>query len=720
MNDFVLKQLMSEFPVRQEFIQNTLMLFEEGNTIPFIARYRKEWTGNLDEVQLREIKERYDYLVDLQERKCVIINTISEQGKLTPDLEGKINACLIKQELEDIYLPFKPKKRTKATEAMEKGLGPLAEIIMAQELTQGDLEDIARPYLCEEKGVLNIEQAYIEAGFICSEKISEMADLRKFIRDVTTKKGIIVCKVKRGYEDQPTKFNMYYDYQEPINGIASHRVLAIRRGMKEGVLSVSIQSPVEEIIEGLRGNVIKNQNSIFTQMIEYFIDDAYKRLIEDSIEKQIWNELKEVSDGPAIAIFSKNLRDILLTPPVFGKIIMGIDPGQRTGCKIAIIDNTGKFLDSATIYPHPPVNKRGEALTILLDLIDKFQVEYIAIGNGTASRETEVLVRELLSVRAREEAGWEVMPVVVNEAGASVYSASDVAREEFPNLDVTIRGAISIARRLQDPLAELVKIDPKSIGVGQYQHDVDQKSLKKALDEVVESCVNYVGVDLNTASASLLRYVSGIGPQLAKQIISRREDKGGFKNRTELLDIPRFGAKAFEQSAGFLRIRNGDQPLDNSAVHPESYYIVEAMSRDKGVSISELMYNLELINQIDPDTYITEKAGLPTITDIIEELKKPGRDPRGEIKSAKFRSDVISIEDLKEGMLLEGVVTNITDFGAFVDIGVHNDGLLHISKMGKRYIKDPRRVCSIGDVIKVKVISIDLERKRIGLSMKDF
>ncbi len=718
MDDFILKQFLKEFPFREEYIQNTVRLFDEGNTIPFIARYRKEWTGGLDEVQLREIKERYDYLIDLQTRKGVILKSINEQDKLTPELRLKIESCLVKQDLEDIYLPYRPKRKTKATEAMEKGLCPLAEMIMAQDLTEGDLDNIAFPFLNKEKGILNTEMAYKEAGYICSEQIAEMAELRKFVRDLTMQKGEVVSIVKKKYEDQPTKYNMYYDYHEPANSIASHRLLAIRRGVREDILNAHINAPVDEILEGIVARVIKNSNSIFVPLIIDYIEDAYKRLMADSIEKQIWKELKERSDEPAISIFTKNLKDLLLTPPILNKTVMGIDPGLRTGCKVAVVDSIGKYLDSVTIYPHPPVNKKGEAMASLIEMIDNFGVEYIAIGNGTASRETEIFIRNLLEERAMEGVPWEVKYVVVNESGASVYSASTIAREEFPELDVTIRGAISIARRLQDPLAELVKIDPKSIGIGQYQHDVDQKRLKKSLDLVVESCVNYVGVDLNTASASLLQYVSGIGPQMAKQIVAWREERGAFRNRDQLLNITRFGTKAFEQSAGFLRIRDGDQPLDNSAVHPESYSIVESICSDLGVRIDELIKNSKLIDQIDPNAYITDKAGLPTVLDILEELKKPGRDPRGDIRSPKFREDIQSIEDIKTGMVLEGVVTNITQFGAFVDIGVHNDGLVHISQMGIKFVKDPGTVCSVGDVIRVKVISVDIERKRISLSMK--
>ncbi|MBN2374258.1 RNA-binding transcriptional accessory protein [bacterium] len=719
MDTFVLNQILKEFPFRKEQIQNTVALLEEGNTIPFIARYRKEWTGQLDEVQLRQIKDRYDYLVDLQARKSVILNSIREQDKLTPELQERIESCLVKQDLEDLYLPYKPKRRTKATAAREKGLGPLADIIMVQDIVDGSLDEIARPFLDEEKGVLSIEQAYEGAGYICAEMIADMADLRKFVREVFMKKGEIVSQAKAGYENEPTKYTMYYDYREPVDKIASHRLLAIRRGDKEEILAANIVVTVDEVLEGINIRVIKNANSIFFPLLCGYIEDAYKRLIAESIEKQVWQALKERSDEPAISIFAKNLKNVLLVPPIPGKTVMGIDPGQRTGCKVAVIDSTGKYLYSATIYPHPPVNKKGEAMALMLDMIDNYGVEYISIGNGTASRETDIFVKELLAERAKDGSAWEVKAVVVNESGASIYSASDIAREEFPDLDLTVRGAISIARRLQDPLAELVKIEPKSIGVGQYQHDVDQKSLKQALDAVVESCVNFVGVDLNTASSSLLQYVSGIGPQLAKQIVAYREENGAFRSRNQLKKVPRFGAKAFEQSAGFLRIRDGEQPLDNSAVHPESYPIVQAMCQDLGVEITGLIGNNDLLDGIDPNKYITEKAGLPTVLDIIEELRKPGRDPRQEIKTPKFREDVMKMEDLKPGMMIEGVVTNLTNFGAFVDIGVHQDGLVHVSQMGKKFVKDPSAVCSVGDVVRVKVLSVDIERKRIGLSMKD-
>ena len=718
-DNFVLENLFKEFPFKREHIHNTIQLLEEGNTIPFIARYRKEWTGQLDEVQLRQIKDRYEYLVDLQARKAVILNSIKEQGKLTPELQKKIEVCLIKQDLEDLYLPYKPKRRTKATQAREKGLGPLAEMIMAQDRVEGDLDEIARPFLNQEQGVLTSEDAYMEAGFICAEMIADDADLRKFVRELTLEKGEILSRVKTGFDAEPTKFNMYYDYKEPVIDIASHRFLAIRRGVNEGILTASISAPVDEILDGLNQRVIKNWSCIFRPFILRYIEDAYKRLISESIQNQILQERKEHSDDQAIAVFAKNLRSILLAPPMPGKTVMGIDPGLRTGCKVAVVDSTGKYLESAAIYPHPPHHKKGEAMALLMDMIDQFGVEYIAIGNGTASRETEIFVRDLLEGRARDDAAWPINALMVSEAGASVYSASDTAREEFPQLDVTVRGAISIARRLQDPLAELVKIDPKSIGVGQYQHDVDQKMLKQALDAVVESGVNFVGVDVNTASASLLKHVSGIGPKLAKQIVAYRDDKGAFKNRRALLKVSGFGSKAFEQSAGFLRIRDGDQPLDNSAVHPESYPIVQAMCRDLGMEMKAFIGNQAVIEKIDPKRYTTEKAGLPTLLDILEELKKPGRDPRQDIQRPKFRSDVMNIEDLKPGMLLEGVVTNLTQFGAFVDIGVHQDGLVHVSKMGKKYVKDPTKVCTIGDVVRVKVMSVDLERKRISLSMKD-
>ncbi|MGA1795954.1 MAG: Tex family protein [bacterium] len=717
-DSLVLEQLCREFPFRREYIANTLQLLEEGNTIPFIARYRKEWTGQLDEVQLRTVKERFEYLKDLQARKAVILQSIREQEKLTPELATRIEACLVKQDLEDLYLPYRPKRRTKATIAREKGLGPLAEVIMAQDVVDGDPEGIARPFLDEEKGLATIEEVYREAGYICAEMIAEDASLRKFVRDLTMRKGEVVSRVKPGFETEPTKYTMYYDYREPVNGIASHRFLAIRRGEREGVLSASIAAPVDEILEGMNQRVITNRGSIFVQYLVRFIEDAYRRLVAESIQNQVRQEVKEHADITAIDIFAQNLKAILLAPPLPEKTVMGVDPGLRTGCKVAVVDRTGKYLDSAAIYPHPPVNKKGEAMGRLLDMIDEFGVEYIAIGNGTASRETEVFIRDVLAERTREGAPWPIRSVVVNEAGASVYSASDTARDEFPHLDVTIRGAISIARRLQDPLAELVKIEPKSIGVGQYQHDVDQKMLQDALDAVVESGVNFVGVDVNTASASLLQYVSGIGPRLARQIVAYRDEHGAYKSRTGLLKVQGFGPKAFEQSAGFLRIRGGDHPLDNSAVHPESYPIVEAMCRDLGVPMASLAGNQTLIATIDPNRYLTDKAGLPTILDIMEELKKPGRDPREDIKRPEFRSDVLTMEDLKPGMLLEGVVTNVTQFGAFVDIGVHQDGLVHVSQMGKKYVKDPTTVCRIGDVVRVKVLSVDLARKRIGLSMK--
>ncbi len=693
-------------------VGNTIDLLEESATVPFIARYRKERTGELDEVAIRGIEERLAYFTELEERKGTVLKSIEEQGKLSPELKGRIEATRQKTELEDLYLPFKPKRRTKATIARERGLEPLADIIAAQVITAGTPEETALPFVDAEREVPDATAALEGAGHILAERFAEDADLRAFVRRLTGEQGLISSRVAADKKEAVTKFEMYYDFQEPLREVPSHRMLAMRRGEKEEVLFLSIVAPVEEILAGLKARAISGE-SIFGALLSAVVEDSYKRLMAPSIEVELRLEAKQRAEEEAIRVFADNLRNLLLAPPAGSRRVLGIDPGLRTGCKLAAVDGTGRFLDHATVYPHTGEAKAGAAKKELLRLVEANGSEMIAVGNGTAGRETEQFVRETLM-----EAGKHLAVVMVSEAGASVYSASEIAREEFPDLDLTVRGAISISRRLQDPLAELVKIDPKSIGVGQYQHDVNQTQLKRALDAVVESCVNYVGVDLNTASRALLSYVSGLGPALAKAIVLYRDEHGQFPSRKSLMDVPRFGAKAFEQAAGFLRVRGGTNPLDNTAVHPERYAVVEAMATDLGVSLTDLAADPALIARIDLARYVTDTVGLPTLRDILEELKKPGRDPREEFVAASFRDDVREISDLREGMVLQGVVTNVTAFGAFVDVGVHQDGLVHVSHLTDRFVKDPNDAVRVGQVVKVKVLAVDGERKRISLSIR--
>ena len=694
-------------------VEHTVELLQEGATVPFIARYRKEQTGELDEVQIRSVEEQFAYFSELEERKVTVLKSIEEQGKLTRELRGRIEASRQKTEVEDLYLPFKPKRRTKATIARERGLEPLADIIATQELMRVAPEDAALPFVNPDKEVPDAAAALDGAGHILAERLSDNADARAVVRRLTNEQGVMTARVASDYKDQVTKFEMYYDFQEPLKAIPSHRMLAMRRGEKEEILYLAISAPVEQIHAALKLRLIQ-RSSIFSPLLEWVAEDAYKRLIAPSIEVELRLESKERADEAAIQIFAKNLRELLLAPPAGGKRVLGIDPGFRTGSKLAAVDATGRFLEHVTIYPHIGEARVPLARQELLRIVVAHDVEMVAVGNGTAGREMEIFVKETLAAAGRQ------LPVVsVSEAGASVYSASEIAREEFPELDLTVRGAISIARRLQDPLGELVKVDPKSIGVGQYQHDVNQGMLKRSLDGVVESCVNYVGVDLNTASWALLAYVSGVGPALAKAITRYRDENGSFTSRKALLKVPRFGAKAFEQSAGFLRIRGGTHPLDNSAVHPERYKLVESMAADLGVSLAALTADPALASRIDLKRYVSEGVGLPTLSDIIEELKKPGRDPRSQFQTVSFRDDIREIGDLKEGMILQGAVTNVTAFGAFVDIGVHQDGLVHISHLAGRYVKDPNDVVRAGQVVKVKVLSADPQRKRIALSIKE-
>lgn len=709
----ILSWIIESTSLKRFQVENCVELLQEGATVPFIARYRKERTGELDEVQIRAVEEQLGYFCELEERRHSILKSIEEQGKLTPELQDSIEKSRKKTELEDLYLPYKPKRRTKATIARERGLEPLADIISAQELTTGTPEDVALPFVDAEKEVPDTLAAIEGAGHILAERLADDAEMRAMVRQLTSDQGIFNSRVAADKKDQVTKFEMYYDFQEPLKAIPSHRMLAMRRGEKEEVLYLSILAPVDQIHAGLKSRLII-KDSIFMTILEQVALDAYKRLIAPSIEVELRLEAKERADDAAINIFNQNLRNLLLSPPVGGKIVLGVDPGFRTGSKLAVVDTTGKYHEHITVYPHVSEAQLPHARKELLRLVEKYTVEMIAIGNGTAGREMELFVKETLS-----SVGIHLTIVSVSEAGASVYSASEIAREEFPELDLTIRGAISIARRLQDPLGELVKVDPKSIGVGQYQHDVNQSMLKKSLDAVVESCVNYVGVDLNTASWALLSYVSGVGSSLAKSIVKFRDENGRFNSRKELLKVPRFGAKAYEQAAGFLRIRNGVNVLDNTAVHPERYALVSSMCADLSVSLEQLISDITLTNSINLKKYVSTDVGLPTLNDIIEELKKPGRDPRNQFQAAVFREDIRELNDLKEGMVLQGIVTNVTAFGAFVDIGVHQDGLVHISHLARKFVKDPNDAVKTGQIVKVKVLTADVQRKRISLSIKE-
>ena len=709
----VLGYLVEESGLKFPQVDNTVELLREGATVPFIARYRKERTGELDEVQIRSLEERLAYFGELEERKVTVLKTIEELGKLTPELKGRIEATRQKTELEDLYLPYKPKRRTKATIARERGLEPLAALIAAQELKTGTPEEAAAPFVAPEKEVPDAAAALAGAGHILAEGLSEDADARALVRQLTWEQGVFRSQVAAEKVGAVTKFEMYYDYQEPLKVIPSHRMLAMRRGEKEEVLRLAIDAPETDILLRLKARLLKGE-SIFRPLLEAVAEDAYRRLIAPSIEVELRLEAKKKADEAAIEVFAQNLKNLLLLPPAGGKRVLGVDPGMRTGSKLAAVDGTGKFLEHVTIYPHTGEARVPQAKRDLLRMIRDHAIEMVAIGNGTGSREMDRFIRDTL-----KEAGLSVAVVVVNEAGASVYSASDIAREEFPELDLTIRGAISIARRLQDPLAELVKIDPKSIGVGQYQHDVSQSALKKALDATVESCVNFVGVNLNTASWALLAYVSGIGESLAKAIVRHRDEQGSFADRKGLLKVPRFGAKAFEQSAGFLRIRGGTHPLDNTAVHPENYKLVGTMAADLGVSLAQLASDSALAGKIELKRYVGETVGLPTLRDILEELKKPGRDPRAAFEAVAFRDDVQEISDLQEGMVLPGTVTNVAAFGAFVDIGVHQDGLVHVSHLSDRFVKDPNEAVKVGEIVRVKVLAVDVPRKRISLSIKE-
>ena len=710
------QKITEELGVKKWQVDAAVKLIDEGNTIPFIARYRKEAHGTLDDEQLRKLYERLTYLRNLEEKKEQVLASIEEQGKLTPELKAQIVAAETQVLVDDLYRPYRPKRRTRATIAKEKGLEPLAVLISLQN-SKEPLEKEAEKYVSEEKGVKNVQEAIDGAKDILAENISDEADYRKRIRDLTFKKGTLVSAAKD--EKAESVYEMYYDFTEAVSKVAGHRVLALNRGEKEKFLSVKIEAPEEEILRYLEKKVIRRDNPYTTPVLKEVVADSYQRLIAPAIERELRNELTEKAEDGAILVFGKNLEQLLMQPPIVGKVVLGWDPAFRTGCKLAVVDETGKVLDTTVIYPTAPTNdaKIRAAKETLKKLIKKYNVSLISLGNGTASRESEQIIVELL-----KEIPEKVQYVITNEAGASVYSASKLATEEFPNFDVGQRSAASIARRLQDPLAELVKITPQSIGVGQYQHDMNQKKLGEALSGVVEDCVNKVGVDLNTASASLLEYISGISKVIAKNIVAYREENGRFESRRELLKVAKLGPKAFEQCAGFARITGGKNPLDATSVHPESYEAAQKVLEKLGYKPEDITAGKlsGISRQIKNYKKLAEELGVgePTLRDIVKELEKPARDPRDEMPKPVLRTDVLDMKDLKEGMILKGTVRNVIDFGAFVDIGVHQDGLVHISEMTERYIKHPLEAVSVGDVVDVRVIGVDLKKKRISLSMK--
>lgn len=712
----IIQLIAQELSLGLNQIQNALALFAEGGTVPFIARYRKERTGEMNEVQLRALLERHTYLTELEERKAAILKSIDDQGKLTEDLRTRIEACLQKTELEDLYLPFKPKKRTRATIAREKGLEPLAEFVKslnAKDALPADLDAEATRYISEELGVQSAEEALQGASDILAEEVSEKAELRQHLRDYLMNEGFFTSRIKDEYPEGTTKFEMYREYKVRVKDIAPHNMLALRRGETEGILTFTVEFDSAFVSSYLEAQEMHAAAANVLSFYKTMLADAFERLMKTTLIGEVRLEKKIAADRESVRTFEANLRELLLSSPAGMKPTLGIDPGFRTGCKVAAVDRTGKLLEYVTVQPHKSEAERNQAGEILKRLMQKHDIELIAIGNGTAGRETEAFVAEVLA-----QLDLKPIKVMVSEAGASVYSASEVAIEEFPDLDLTARGAISIARRLQDPLAELVKIDPKSIGIGQYQHDVDQKLLKQKLDDTVESCVNYVGVDLNLASKELLSFVAGVSSSVARNVVSYRNEHGAFRNRKQLLEIPKFGPKTFEQAAGFLRIRGGDNPLDNTAVHPESYFIVERMASNLDVPLDRMTENAAKFSAINLAEYVTETVGEPTLRDIVSELEKPGRDPRAEFRYATFKEEVKEIKDLVAGMELEGIVTNVANFGAFVDIGVHQDGLVHVSQLADRFIDDPKKVVKVGQIVKVRVLEINESLKRISLSMK--
>lgn len=707
MNSNHINKVAHELNLNPRQVQSTAELLEQDATVPFISRYRKEVTGSLDEVTITIIRDRLSQLAELDKRREAILESLTERGLLTDELNQQILAAETMAVLEDIYLPYRPKRRTRATIAREKGLEPLALVIMIQKT---DPAAEAAAFVNEENGVASVEEALAGARDIIAEMVSEDQQARADMRELFTSNSTISASVAKGKEEEGAKYKDYFDWSEPAASAPSHRILAMMRGENEGFLRLHIAPPEENAINRLRNQFVMGNNSA-SEQVDLAVQDSYKRLLAPSMETEFRAELKRRADEEAIRVFGTNLRELLLAPPLGQKNILALDPGFRTGCKVVCLDKQGKLIHNDTIYPHTGDQKSREAAAKLIDLCKRFDIEVIAIGNGTASRETESFVREL-------NLPGQIPVVMVNESGASIYSASEAAREEFPDYDVTVRGSVSIGRRLMDPLAELVKIDPKSIGVGQYQHDVDQKALKGSLDDVVISCVNGVGVDVNTASKQLLTYVSGLGPQLAQNIVTFRDENGPFASRTQLKKVKGLGPKAFEQAAGFLRIRNAKMPLDSSAVHPESYHVVEQMSKDLGCKVADLMKDESLRRQIKLDTYISDKVGLPTLRDIMDELAKPGRDPRDKFEVFQFAEGIEKMEDLKIGMKLPGIVTNVAAFGAFVDIGVHQDGLVHISHLADKFVKDPNEVVKVHQKVNVTVIGVDIPRKRISLSMK--
>lgn len=713
----IIEQLIKEFSLKPFQVQNTVKLIDEGNTIPFIARYRKEVTGELNDQVLRELYERLLYLRNLEERREDVRRLIDEQGKLTEELSRSLGRAVTLQEIEDIYRPYKTKRKTRASMAKEKGLEPLAAIVFAQMPSKTPVLQIAAGYIDPEKGVNTEEEALAGAMDIIAEEVSDNAEYRKALRETIFRNAMVVSAARK---EEDSVYRMYYDFREPVSKIANHRILAVNRGEKEEFLQVKIDVDSALCLAYLKGRTVKNTNTEMAGYVEAAVEDSYSRLIFPSLERDIRNQLTETAQEQAMKVFAENLRNLLLQPPVKDRVVLGLDPAYRTGCKIAVVDETGKVLSTTVIYPTPPQNKIEEARSTLKKLIEKYKVDIISIGNGTASKESELFVVELL-----KEIDRKVYYMVVSEAGASVYSASKLGAEEFPEFDVALRSAVSIARRLQDPLAELVKIDPKAIGVGQYQHDMNQKRLDESLGGVVEDCVNNVGVDLNTASAPLLSYISGISSAIAKNLVEYREENGKFKSRNEIKKVKKLGNKTFEQCAGFLRITDGDNILDNTSVHPESYPAAEKLLKKMGYTLSDVSGKglRELDKKVEQNGRgrVAEELGigLPTLKDIVNELLKPGRDPRDELPKPILHTDVLHLEDLRAGMVLTGTVRNVADFGAFVDIGVHQDGLVHISQLADRFVRNPMEVVAVGDIVKVRVLEVDADRKRISLSMRE-
>ncbi|MEX0824704.1 MAG: Tex family protein [Pirellulaceae bacterium] len=713
-NEELARAIARQLTLDASHVQAAIALLDEGNTIPFIARYRKEATHGLDEIELRAIEDAVEKARELAARRQTVLRSIEEQGLLTDVLRRQIEDCPDKPTLEAIYLPFKPKRQTRAMLARQRGLQTLADALLTQRPLTVTPDELLRSFVDPARDLPDKDAALQGACDIVAEQWADDITTRQWMIEQAFGYGRVFSRVKRGKKKEADKFETYFDYDEPVKRIPSHRFLAIKRGESEGLLRIGLQCDDEWMLRKLKSRWVTDRSFPFYRELLATAEDAYQRLLLPATESTVLQQLKDRADEEAIAVFAKNLRELLLAPPAGPKVTVGIDPGFRTGCKVAVVDGTGKYLASATIYPTPPRQDTTGAAQTLYELIDRYAVELVAIGNGTASRETDAFVVQVL-----REHSIAIPKVVVSESGASIYSASELAAREYPDLDLTIRGAISIAHRLQDPLAELVKTDPKSIGVGQYQHDVNQKLLKKCLQREVESCVNRVGVDLNMASATLLASVAGIGPKLAEKIVEYRDEHGRFSNRNELREVPKLGQKAFQQAAGFLRVRGGDQPLDNSAVHPESYYIVEKMAKRLKVPNEQLVGNESLAAKLEAEAFVDEKTGAMTIRDILEELAKPGRDPRQEFRVATFNDAVTEVSDLKPGMMLEGVVTNVTHFGAFVDVGVHQDGLVHVSQLANEFVRDPSEVVAVGDVVRVKVLEVDAARKRISLSRKE-